>query len=145
MTGQLRDRPPPLIGGYTVQSNFENRKGKSTRVAPAYRIIPLTYHILIVKRVKTHRKPPAHRLSPACRNSATVDSPQIGHAPDPYKPVALRVRPISRPQCNSIANFKSDNCPFRGLKYPHIGQSVLFLLNTQASLMTLLWRRRHLF
>jgi hypothetical protein len=29
----------------------------------------------------------------------TVDSPQIGHAPDPGKPVALRTCPISRPQC----------------------------------------------
>jgi hypothetical protein len=26
---------------------------------------------------------------------------------------------------NSIANFESDNCPIRGLKYPHIGQFVL--------------------
>jgi hypothetical protein len=32
-------------------------------------------------------------------NEDTVDSPQIGHAPDPDKSVALRVCPISRPQC----------------------------------------------
>jgi len=31
-------------------------------------------------------------------NSHTVDSPQIGHAPDPEKPVALRICPVSGPQ-----------------------------------------------
>jgi hypothetical protein len=32
-------------------------------------------------------------------NIHTVDSPQIGHAPDPDKPVTLRTCPVSRPQC----------------------------------------------
>jgi hypothetical protein len=56
----------------------------------------------------------------------TVDSPQIGHAPDPDKPVALRTCPILRPECKfNSANFESDNCPIRGLKYPHTGQFVI--------------------
>jgi hypothetical protein len=35
------------------------------RKGPAYRIIPLNLHILPVKRVRTHRKPPAYKFSPA--------------------------------------------------------------------------------
>jgi hypothetical protein len=36
----------------------------------------------------------------------TVDSPEIGHAPDPDKPVAFRTSPISRPQCTFNSEFQ---------------------------------------
>jgi hypothetical protein len=42
-------------------STFKIRQ--NTRKAPAYRVIPSNVHILPVKRVRTHRKPPISGLS----------------------------------------------------------------------------------
>jgi hypothetical protein len=48
----------------------------------------------------------------------TVDSPQIGHAPDPDKPVALRVCPISRPQCKFISELQIGQLSVSRTKIP---------------------------
>jgi hypothetical protein len=76
---------------------------------------------------------------------ATVDSPEIGHAPDPDKPVALRTCPISRPQCKFNSELQIGQLSDSRTKIPTYRTICSFLLNTQASLTALLRRRRHLF
>jgi hypothetical protein len=58
-----------------------------------------TNNLLLANSIKPFFGRYPLQLKKLVQTEHTVDSPQIGHAPDPDKPVALRVCPISRPQC----------------------------------------------
>jgi hypothetical protein len=49
----------------STQSIFDERKGKEHGESSRLQDIPANLHILPVKRVGTHSKPPAYRLSSA--------------------------------------------------------------------------------
>jgi hypothetical protein len=91
--------PPAVANGSVYRNILRSQFYKiSVNSSQAYQLFlwnPLTtnvnYSMEVIAYSKSSPGSPFHM--------STVDSPQIGHAQDPDKPVALRVCPISRPQC----------------------------------------------
>jgi hypothetical protein len=57
---------------FIEQSNFEKREGKQTHKATARETPLKMLHIMPVKLVRTHIKPPAYKLSPAKRSRLSM-------------------------------------------------------------------------